>query len=383
MTIIETPHVPIYSWATEVDSHTLEQARSLASLKVVYHHVALMPDAHVGFGMPIGGVAAMENAIIPNAVGVDIGCGMRAVKTDRFVPAPDLLKKIAARIRERIPLGFEHRKKPQNWEGFSRLPQSPIITEERDAAPYQLGTLGGGNHFIELQRDVHGFLWVMIHSGSRNFGLKIAEYYHRLARQFCEDHALPLPNRELAYFPFETKEGQEYFGAMQYALEFARENRRQLMEEVLLIIQEIVGDLAVLDSLDVHHNYAAEEIHFGKSVLVHRKGATAARSGERGIIPGSQGSASYIVQGKGKAESFHSSSHGAGRRLGREEARHRLNLAEERRKLENQGIVHSLRSQRDLDEAAGAYKDINQVMDAQKDLVDILVELHPVAVVKG
>ncbi|MCX7949522.1 MAG: RtcB family protein [Treponemataceae bacterium] len=383
MTIIESPNLPIYSWATEVDTQTLEQARNLAALTVAYHHVALMPDAHVGFGMPIGGVAAIENAIIPNAVGVDIGCGMRAVKTDRPVPKPDTLKKIAARIRQRIPLGFEHRKEPRKWEGFSRLPASPVIKEEREAAPYQLGTLGGGNHFIELQRDAGGFLWVMIHSGSRNFGLKIAEYYHRRARQFCEEHAIPLSSRDLAYFPFETREGQEYFGAMQYALEFARENRRQLMEEVLLIIQEIMGDLAILDSLDIHHNYAAEELHFGKPVLVHRKGATAAPSGERGIIPGSQGSASYIVLGKGKAESFQSSSHGAGRRMGREQARQRLNLEEERQRLESQGIVHSLRSQRDLDEAAGAYKDINQVMEAQKDLVDILVELHPVAVVKG
>lgn len=380
---IESERIPIYIWAEEVDEETLKQTKNIANLPIAYHHVALMPDAHVGFGMPIGGVLATEDAIIPNAVGVDIGCGMHAVRTSLKDLPRNTLETVASKIRSRIPLGFEHHKQPRSWEGFKESPDLPIVRQELDSARHQLGTLGGGNHFIELQKDHTGHLWIMVHSGSRNFGLKIAEEYYRKAKNYCSEHKLDLPDSNLAYLPVDSRLGREYMEGMNFALRFARENRRQIMEDILAILEETVGPFEVTDRIDIHHNYAAPEKHYGKVVIVHRKGATAAFKSLRGIIPGSQGSPSYIVEGKDNPLSFKSCSHGAGRRLGRNEARKKLDLAEEVRRLESLGVIHAVRKPKDLDEASGAYKDIHQVMDAQRDLVDIVLELRPLAVVKG
>lgn len=380
---IESERIPIYIWAEEVDEETLKQTKNIANLPIAYHHVALMPDAHVGFGMPIGGVLATEDAIIPNAVGVDIGCGMHAVRTSLKDLPRNTLETVASKIRSRIPLGFEHQKQPRSWEGFKEAPDLPIVRQELDSARHQLGTLGGGNHFIELQKDHTGHLWIMVHSGSRNFGLKIAEEYHRKAKNYCSEHKLDLPDSNLAYLPVDSRLGREYLEGMNFALRFARENRRQIMEDILAILEETVGSFEVTDRIDIHHNYAAPEKHYGKEVIVHRKGATAAFKSLRGIIPGSQGSPSYIVEGKDNPLSFKSCSHGAGRRLGRNEARKKLDLAEEVRRLESLGVIHAVRKPKDLDEASGAYKDIQKVMDAQRDLVDIILELQPLAVVKG
>ncbi|MFQ3621078.1 MAG: RtcB family protein [Spirochaetales bacterium] len=380
---IESERIPIYIWADEVDEETLKQTKNIANLPVAFHHVALMPDAHVGFGMPIGGVLATEDTIIPNAVGVDIGCGMQAVRTNvQELPRPTL-ETLAQKIRSRIPLGFEHHKHARSWEGFKKAPDLSIVHQELESARHQLGTLGGGNHFIELQKDASGYLWIMVHSGSRNFGLKIAEQYHRIAKAYCSEHHLALPDPNLAYLPVDSRVGREYIEGMNFALEFARENRRQLMEDILAILEETLGAFEVIDRMDIHHNYAAPERHYGKEVIVHRKGATAAHKNLRGIIPGSQGSPSYIVVGKDNPLSFKSCSHGAGRRLGRNEARKKLDLQEEVKRLEALGIVHAVRKPKDLDEASGAYKDIHRVMDAQKDLVTITLELRPLAVVKG
>ena len=363
---IDSERVPIYLWADEIDGESLRQTKNIANLPITFHHVAIMADAHAGYGMPIGGVLATEGAVIPNAVGVDIGCGMHTVRTTLEEISRKDLETIVSRIRSRIPLGYEHHTHPRSWEGFREAPEIGIVKQELDSARHQLGTLGGGNH-----------------SGSRNFGLKIAEEYHQKAKAFCTEHKILPPDPNLAYFPVESRLGQEYMKGMTFALRFARENRRQLMEDVLEILRETLGPFEIEDSIDIHHNYASLERHYGKEVIVHRKGATSARRNQRGIIPGSQGTSSYIVEGKENDLSFHSCSHGAGRRLGRNEARKKLDLQEEVRRLEEQGIIHAVRKPKDLDEAAGAYKDIHQVMDAQKDLVEIVLELRPLAVVKG
>lgn len=380
---IESERIPIYIWAEGVDEETLKQTKNIANLPIAYHHVALMPDAHAGFGMPIGGVLAIEDSVIPNAVGVDIGCGMHALRTSLKDLPRSTLETIAAKIRSRIPLGFRHHKHPCSWEGFKEAPDLPIVQQELDSARHQLGTLGGGNHFIELQKDPTGTLWIMVHSGSRNFGLKIAEEYHTKAKKYCSEHKLNLPDPNLAYLPVDSRLGREYLKGMNFALRFARENRRKIMEDILAILDETAGSFEVTDRIDIHHNYAAPEKHYGKEVIVHRKGATAAHKSLRGIIPGSQGTPSYIVEGLDNPLSFKSCSHGAGRRLGRNEARKKLDLQEEVRRLESLGVIHAVRKPKDLDEASGAYKDIHQVMDAQKDLVAVLLELHPLAVVKG
>jgi tRNA-splicing ligase RtcB len=281
------------------------------------------------------------------------------------------------------------------WTGFDNPPEIEVILRELDSARKQMGTLGGGNHFIEIQRGSDGHIWYMIHSGSRNFGYQIAKTYNKKAQMLCEMWHSNIPASKgedgLAFLPVRSEEGWEYMAAMNYALEFAKENRRQMLTQVGFSIAKVCNGSPLksvtcageFEYLNIHHNYASLEGHFGRNVLVHRKGATSAKEGELGIIPGSQGSKSYIVRGKGNRESFMSCSHGAGRKMSRKKARKQLNLEEERKKMEDAGILHSLRHLNDLDEAASAYKDIDVVMEEQKDLVDIAVELTPLAVIKG
>ncbi len=378
--VITTERVPIKLWLDHIEEGALAQARNLANLPFAFKWVAIMPDCHEGFGMPIGGVLAAQDVIVPNAVGVDIGCGMLAARTDLRHLDSATLRQIRAQIQQDVPVGFEHHKTAQPWQGFERAPDLPIIQQELESARRQLGTLGGGNHFIEIQQGSDGYIWVMIHSGSRNFGLKTANGYHHLARIFCERKNINLPHRDLAFLPMDTREGREYFTAMNYCCDFARANRVLIMARVGEILAKSTG--AVLhDEINIHHNYAALETHYGREVLVHRKGATKASRDTVGIIPGSMGSSSYIVKGLGNPESFESCAHGAGRRMGRKQAMRSLDLAEEQKKLN--GIVHGLRSQNSLDEAPGAYKDIAEVMRLQQDLVSISLTLTPLASVKG
>jgi tRNA-splicing ligase RtcB len=367
-------------WLRDIEEGALRQARNLANLSFAYKWVAIMPDSHEGYGMPIGGVLATDQVIIPNAVGVDIGCGMHAVKTTLTDIDTEAMKTIMGKVREAIPVGFEHNKEAQSWKGFDEAPDVPIIQQELPSARKQLGTLGGGNHFIEIQRGSDGHIWLMIHSGSRNFGLKTANIYHKTAMRLCEKWRSDIPDKDLAFLPIDTQEGGEYYRAMSFCLDFARANRVLMMERYTDIVREVTG-AAILDDLDIHHNYAAFEHHYGKNVLVHRKGAIRARAGQRGIIPGSMGTASYIVSGLGEPQSFESCSHGAGRRMGRGQATRVLDLAEEQGKMV--GIIHGLRTAKDLDEAPGAYKDIEDVMEQQKDLVQVEVKLIPLAVIKG
>jgi tRNA-splicing ligase RtcB len=382
MQVITTEKYPVKIWASAAEEGAIQQARNLANLPFVHKWVALMPDTHQGYGMPIGGVLATKGVIIPNAVGVDIGCGMGAVQTSINDLDTDTLKVIMGRVREVIPVGFNHHQEAQVWEGFDRAPDLPIIQQELSSARKQLGTLGSGNHFNEYQADEEGTLWVMIHSGSRNFGLKTATVYHKQAQALCERWHVQLPDDDLAFLPMDDQAGNDYLTAMSFCLEFAQASRDHMMSAILKIIGEVTGGQEVY-RVNIHHNYAALENHYGENVWVHRKGATRARAGETGIIPGSMGASSYIVEGLGNPESFNSCSHGAGRKLGRKQAERTLDLAEEQAKMDALGIVHGMRNKSNLDEAPGAYKDIDAVMTDQADLVRPIVKLRPLGSIKG
>jgi tRNA-splicing ligase RtcB len=386
---ISTEALPIKMWLDELEEGAMKQSCNLANLPFAYRQVCLMPDAHFGCGMPIGGVLATDNVIVPNAVGVDIGCGMCAVKTNVNVEGMERkqLTDIMRGVRQLIPLGRDHQKERQDE---SLMPQDfnieelTIVKRQYLSALKQLGTLGGGNHFIELQRDTDGWLWMMIHSGSRNFGFKVAEYYNKVAQRLNAQYFSSVsPDVGLAFLPFNTDEAHLYYKEMQYCTAFAFANRKLMMDRLQSIVSTVFTDVEFEPMINIAHNYAAWEEHFGKKVLIHRKGATSARLGETGIIPGSQGTKSYIVEGLGNEESFMSCSHGAGRLMSRTAAVRNLSLEEEKQKLDNLGIIHSIRHKNDLEEASSAYKDITQVMDFQKDLVRIKVELSLLAVVKG
>jgi len=344
--------------------------------------------------MPIGGVMATNKVIIPNAVGVDIGCGMCAVKTSLTEIDTDTLKKIMGEIRKVVPVGFNHQKEAQDDELMPDTDnRCEIVSQQYNSALKQIGTLGGGNHFIEIQKGNDGYIWIMIHSGSRNLGLKVANHYNKLAQELNEKwHSSVDKKQELAFLPMDSKEGQNYIKEMNYCVDFALANRKLMMGRIQNIFAdqfdgndngERISLIGFDEIINIAHNYAKMENHFGQNVMVHRKGATLATKDTVGIIPGSQGTKSYIVQGKGNPDSFNSCSHGAGRLMGRRDAERRLDLEKEIKSLDDQGIIHSIRSKNDLDEAPSAYKDIQEVMDNQKDLVEILVELTPLAVIKG
>ena len=382
MRVVKTDdmRIPIKLWLDDIEDGAMEQAMDLARLPFAYHHISIMSDGHVGYGMPIGGVMATEGVVVSNAVGSDIGCGMALVKTSLKELDKEIMKKIMGGIRKAIPVGFDHHKDKQEWNGFDEAPDILIIQQELKSARKQIGTLGSGNHFIEIQKGSDGFIWVMVHSGSRNFGYKIAKEYHDKSKTLCERWFSEIPNKDLSFLPIETKEAKEYLETMNYALYFAQRSRYEMMVRVMECFVDIVT-VHFENIIDVHHNYARWENHYGKNVLVHRKGAVSARLGETVIIPGSQGTNSYLCKGLGNKESFESCSHGAGRRMGRKVAKETLDLAEEQDKMK--GIVHGIRGKDDLDEAPGAYKDIKDVMEQQKDLVKIEVELTPLGVIKG
>jgi len=384
-------NLPIKSWCPVVDEKTFRQAINISNLPFTFKHIALMPDAHMGYGMPIGGVLATKGYIVPNAVGVDIGCGMAAVRLP-LKEAPDemTLKYLMNIIRRDIPFGF---KKHYKAKPITKMPKphEPQFLQHRVAgteninARKSLGTLGGGNHFIEIQMGSDGYIWIMIHSGSRNLGKQVADYYNKVAIVKNKEYHSKVPiKHELAFLPIDSVDGKNYIDEMNYCVEFARLNRKEMMSRVVGAFYTLLDIKDDHDPvIDVVHNYARMESHYGNNVMVHRKGATSAKLGETGIIPGSQGSMSYIVKGKGNSESFTSCSHGAGRKMGRKEASKRLNLQDEIDNLNDKGIIHSIRVESDLEEATGAYKDIEEVMDHQMDLVSPMIQLRPLAVLKG
>ena len=387
---IELNGTPIKIWAKYVDAHAMKEIVNLSTLPFVFHHLAFMPDVHGGKGMPIGGVLATRGVVIPNAVGVDIGCGMCAVKTSLKVadiPSEVLRKQILRGIRKQIPLGFDHHKSAQDEafmpQGFD-IDKMTVVQRQYVSATKQVGTLGGGNHFLELQKDAEGTQWIMIHSGSRNLGAQVGNFYNEKAKVLNKRWYSQVPvDIDMAFLPIQSDEAHAYWDEMLYCVEFALCNRRLMMDRICQVIGDIFPDAQFEPMINIAHNYAAWENHFEENVIVHRKGATRARVGEIGIIPGSQGTKSYIVEGLGNPDSFLSCSHGAGRAMSRSEAVRSLSLEDEVARLEAQGIVHAIRGQKDLEEAAGAYKDIDEVMACQEDLVRIVTELSPVAVIKG
>ena len=387
--------VPIKCWADDADDNTIRQAANVANLPVAVDHVALMPDAHVGFGMPIGGVVAVRDAIIPYAVGMDIGCGMSAWRTGLQVgQVRGHLDRIMTTLTSRIPLGFKHRTPnqgrqlaerhtPEIFDLLAGTDRRKAFLSGHDKIIEQLGTLGGGNHFIELQVDTDDGVWVMLHSGSRNVGKQICDHFYKRAKQECQKRGESLPDPALSYVPIDSAVGSEYLAHMTFAQDFARLNRHVMMRICQQVVAESPAGPSVADTDDlvnIHHNYAAEEEHGGQRVWVHRKGATSARTGQLGIIPGSMGTRSYVVRGLGNPESFASCSHGAGRVMGRREAKRRISMDRFTKSMEG---IHYRPSPHNLDEAPDAYKDIDRVMANQRDLVEIVTALRPIAVVKG
>ena len=381
---------PVKIWTDNVEESAMRQIGNLTTLPFLFHHLAIMPDVHAGMGMPIGGVLACKDAVIPNAVGVDIGCGMCAVKTNwkiDNIPPEVLRKKIMRGIRKRIPLGMDHHKEPQDEAYLPTghdIDKTVIVKQRHISITKEVGTLGGGNHFIELQKDEEGTLWIMIHSGSRNLGARVGEHYNNIARVLNEKwHSVVKPELRLSFLPRGTKEFEMYWNEMRFCIDFAFCNRRLMMQRIEEVIADALPGIEFEPMINIAHNYAAFEHHYGEDVIVHRKGATLAREGVVGIIPGSQGTASYIVEGLGNPESFCSCSHGAGRVMSRSAAIKTLDMAEEVAQLEAKGIVHAIRCQDDMQEASGAYKDIETVIKNELDLVKIKTRLLPIAVIKG
>lgn len=374
--IINTTKVPIKIWTEDIEESALAQAMVIADTMPVHSHFSLMSDVHMGKGMPIGGVLPLVNAISPYCVGVDIGCGVLAVKTDLNEVDEETLGTIFRDIRKKIPIGPRGRRKGEariDWLGFENAPQLKAIRQELKNARTQLGTLGGGNHFIEVQKGSDGNVWWMIHSGSRNIGFKVANFYHQLA---IAEGIVSNGNEPLAYFRYDSSLGQEYFAAMQFCLDFAYQNRKAMSDDVESFFKEHL-DCRILQAINIHHNYAIPYLtQDGTEVILHRKGATEATPDTIGIIPGSQGSPSFIVGGKGEAESYESCSHGAGRKLSRTMAQKVLQVDECVKSMLDVGLKCDA-SRFSLDEAKEAYKDIHQVLDNQTDLVTVITELRP------
>ena len=391
--------VKLWTRGVPVDPAAREQLANTARMPFIFSHVAAMPDVHVGIGATVGSVIATKGAVIPAAVGVDIGCGMMAAQTTlRAADLPESLTPLRSRIERAVPHGFvtiPNRSVKGSWVSVpssvatrwrglaSRL--EPIVAKYPRLKPKrpheQLGTLGGGNHFIEICLDEAQTVWVMLHSGSRGIGNLIGQTFIELARKEMRAHLANLPDRDLAYFEEGSPRFDDYVEAMTWAQDYAAENRRSMMESVLRVLREELrpfqlGNVAV----NCHHNYMARETHFGERVLVTRKGAVRAGRDELGIIPGSMGARSYIVRGLGNAQSFESCSHGAGRTMSRTEARKRVTLDEH---VAATAGVECRKDASVLDETPAAYKDIDAVLSAQSDLVTIVHTLKQVVCVKG
>jgi tRNA-splicing ligase RtcB len=385
MVTIKGEQVPIKMWAPleEVESQALAQLKNIAALPWCFSHVAVMPDAHLGKGATVGSVVAMKDALAPAAVGVDIGCGMAAQRTSLTShDLPDSLGGLRAAIEAEIPVGFSApggaalSNDQKLFDEFGGLVDAVQSLEAR--ARRQLGSLGGGNHFIELCLDADDRVWLMLHSGSRNIGKELAEIHIGRAKKLA--HNQLLPDRELAVFLAGTREMTEYRRDLFWAQRYAALNRHVMLELYRATLRRAIPTVAFEAAIECHHNYVAEEVHFGESVLVTRKGAIRAGRGELGIIPGSMGTRSYIVRGLGNAESFESASHGAGRRMSRTAARKRFTLDDLR--AETKG-VECRKDRGVLDEIPSAYKRIDQVMEQQRDLVEVVAELKQVMCIKG
>jgi tRNA-splicing ligase RtcB (3'-phosphate/5'-hydroxy nucleic acid ligase) len=378
--------VPVWMWAdpAEVESAAMDQLKRVAGLRWAHHHVAAMPDVHVGKGATIGSVIALVGAVSPAAVGVDLGCGVSGVRTNlTAADLPDDLGPLRAAVEATIPVGFHSHDKVARevdslslWGRFNDL--TPAVHARLSRAQSQLGTLGGGNHFIELCLDEDDGVWLTLHSGSRNIGKELAEHHIGVAQSLA--HNVDLPDRDLAVFLAWTPQMQAYRHDLFWAQDYARLNRDRMLTLYMDLLRKFLPQTSFATPVSCHHNYVSEEHHFGADVLVTRKGAISATVGELGIIPGSMGTSSYIVRGLGNPNSFCSASHGAGRRMSRGAAKRAFTVAD----LEAQTAgVECRKDAGVLDEIPGAYKDIDQVMANQSDLVEVVARLHQVMCVKG
>ncbi len=392
-TTINGRNVPIRLWAPiqEVDSNVIAQLKNVAALPWVAHHVAVMPDVHAGRGATVGSVIAMRAAVAPAAVGVDIGCGMAAVETSLTSDdLPDDLRRLRTAIERAIPVGrAAHPDAAWDKAGGDLRSTGAALMEgyRARAAPVhglgnkvacQLGTLGGGNHFIEVCLDTNDRVWLMLHSGSRGIGAALAEHHMEVASRL--NHNQALEDRDLAVFLAGTPAFEAYRRDLYWAQEYARVNRRLMLHLLEQVMRRFWPRMSLQPAISCHHNYVAEEIHFGEDLLVTRKGAIRAGRGELGIIPGSMGAKSCIVRGLGNPASFESASHGAGRRMSRTEARRRFSVADLREQTDG---VECRKDHGVIDEAPKAYKNIDRVMEQQRDLVEVVAELKQVLCVKG
>ncbi|KGF79208.1 Fis family transcriptional regulator [Massilia sp. JS1662] len=402
MPIVQTLHkgrVPVHIYTDDIDHAALQQLLNIASLPIVHPHVAAMPDVHAGIGATVGSVIPTQSAIIPAAVGVDIGCGMNAVRTTLTASQlPDSLARLRSAIEAAVPVGFgQHAWDKVRGSAHARVGRPlndrldvivgkhggimKMQTKFAQTWICQLGTLGGGNHFIEICLDEEQRVWIMLHSGSRGIGNVIGRYFIAAARKDMQRHQIHLPDKDLSYFSEGSTLFDDYIEAVEWAQDYALINRREMMRRVVDVLAQHTPPFKLDgEAINCHHNYVARESHGGERLYVTRKGAISAREGELGIIPGSMGAKSYIVRGKGNPESFCSCSHGAGRHMSRSEAKRkfdRFDLAAQTEGIEcrkDGGVV---------DEIPAAYKDIDKVMAHQTDLVEVVHTLRQVVCIKG
>jgi tRNA-splicing ligase RtcB len=396
---------PVKMWThgVPVEEEAKRQLANTARMPFIYKHIAVMPDVHVGKGSTIGSVIPTLGAIIPAAVGVDIGCGMMAAKTTLTASdLPDSLGRLRSAIEKAIPHGISPKARGHKGrdQGSWDTPPKPVdaawaqLKEGFDAICHKtpklantnnyrhLGTLGSGNHFVEVCLDETGFVWLMLHSGSRGVGNAIGTHFIELARQDMRAHQVNLPDQDLAYLSEGTRHYDDYVEAVGWAQKFARLNREVMMQNLITAVRSVITKPfdAHVEAVNCHHNYVQKEHHFGRDVLVTRKGAVSARAGELGISPGSMGAKSYIVRGRGNPESFHSCSHGAGRTMSRSEAKRRFTTEDQVRATQG---VECRKDAAVIDEIPMAYKDIDAVMRAQDELVEVVHTLKQVICVKG
>jgi tRNA-splicing ligase RtcB (3'-phosphate/5'-hydroxy nucleic acid ligase) len=389
-TTIQGKHVDIRLWARPetVEDQAMRQLHNIAALPWTFKHVAVMPDVHYGKGATVGSVIAMRDAVSPAAVGVDIGCGMTAVRTSlRAEDLPASLSMLRSQLERAVPVGFaQHRTEAFTdrdaqdwttfWSGFEALTQA--VKANSTKALHQMGTLGGGNHFIEICLDTKGQVWVMLHSGSRGIGNLLAQHHIGVAKGLAHNEELPDP--DLAVFLANTPEMKAYRHDLFWAQDYARRNRAVMLRLICDVLVKHFPQVSFDVPISAHHNYVAEETHFGEEVLVTRKGAIRAGRGDMGIIPGSMGTGSYIVRGLGNPDSFESASHGAGRRMSRNKARKQFTEADLAAQTAG---VECRKDAGVVDEIPAAYKDIDEVIRNQDDLVEVVAKLKQVICIKG
>lgn len=393
--IITKGKVPVKIYTDEVDHGAMQQLYNMSQMPFIHSHLAVMPDVHLGKGATVGSVIPSKGAIIPAAVGVDIGCGMNALRLSiKADDLPDNLRAIRLAIEAVVPVGFNMHKYDRARNSTIRALSGgldQIISKHKkihtfQKRPYQtwvrqIGTLGGGNHFIELCVDENQDVWVMLHSGSRGIGNAIGQYFIELAKKDMGQHLVNLPDKDLAYFKEGARYFDDYIEAVEWAQDYATANRREMMYLIIEVLRKKLRKFGITkEAINCHHNYVSREFHFGEDIYVTRKGAIRAREGELGIIPGSMGARSFIVKGLGNAQSFCSCSHGAGRKLSRSAAKREYNEMD----VSQQTLGVECRKDKGIvDEIPSAYKDIDQVMAHQSDLVEVVHTLKQIVCIKG